>query len=179
MEKYIAILRGINVSGKNKIKMAELKLMFEQAGFKNVVTYIQSGNIIFEHKKSDVVTLQKSIETEIKKTFDLDVPALVLEKKTLSKIFSNNPFLTKRSEDINFLHATILENIPEKSLVSKIENFESGSDEFIVEKNVIYVFCPNGYGRTKLTNIFFENKLKTKATTRNWKTVTKLIELSE
>lgn len=179
MEKYIAILRGINVSGKNKIKMAELKLMFEQAGFKNVVTYIQSGNIIFEHKKYDVVILQKSIETEIKKTFDLDVPALVLEKKKLSEIFSNNPFLTKRSEDINFLHATILENIPEKSFVSKIENFESGSDEFIVEKNVIYVFCPNGYGRTKLTNTFFENKFKTKATTRNWKTVTKLIELSE
>lgn len=179
MEKYISLLRGINVSGKNKIKMVELKKVLENERLSNVITYIQSGNIVFDFKKSDNKKLELKIKKAIENNFGLDVQTLVLNVDDLNKVYSNNPFLIERNEDINFLHATILDQVPDEELVNQIKDFKSDSDEFIVYENIIYLFCPNGSARTKLTNNFFEKKLKSVATTRNWKTITKLVELSK
>lgn len=159
--------------------MADLRAMLEAMNFEAVQTYIQSGNIILEADEMPNTKLANRIKTQIKTTFDHDVPTLVLRVGEWRDIFKNNPFLQKRNEDIKALYVTILAELPDNDLVAAVKDFQHKADEFqIIGKN-IYIFCPDGYGRTKLTNNFFERKLKVAATTRNWKTVTKLVELLE
>lgn len=179
MKTYITILRGINVSGHNMIKMAELKKMFETLPFENVRTYIQSGNIVFNAQPASDRDLEKQIHDTIQKTFSFSVPVIVLEEKEIRKVQQHNPFLTGRNEDITKLHVTFLDAIPENTLVEKLmETAQFLPDEWILDGKTIYVFCPNGYGKTKLNNNFFENKLKVTATTRNWKTVNELVSMT-
>lgn len=179
MSTYISILRGINVSGQKMIKMEALRKMLADLGFKNVQTYIQSGNIIFQEKKTKLETLEKKIAKGIKDEFGFDVPVLVLEVEEVKEVLKNNPFVNKRKEDVTKLHVTFLSQEPEKTHHEKIKDGTYASDEFILDGKTIYVFCPNGYGNTKLSNNFFENKLKVTATTRNWKTVNELVTLAE
>ena len=176
---YIAILRGINVSGSNMIKMPALKAMFEAAGYEQVQTYIQSGNVLFRSDVADAERLARDIHAAIFATFTFSVPVLVLALDTLEKVFESNPFLINRNEDPAHLHVTFLAVQPEKAVFSKIEKDKYLPDEFIAGDKALYVFCPNGYGKTKLNNNFFENKLKIAATTRNWKTVSELVRLGK
>jgi uncharacterized protein (DUF1697 family) len=178
MNTYISILRGINVSGSKMIMMETLRNIYENLGFINVQTYIQSGNIVFRYKKISLSNLQKKIADAIFETTGFEVPVLVKELDELRTIFNNNPFLKKRKEDINFLHVTFLSDFPSKEGMDRIKEAYL-PDEFIYSEKNIYLFCPNGYGNTKLNNNFFENKLKLSATTRNWKTVTALIGIAE
>ena len=179
MKTYISMIRGINVSGQKKIKMNELKLLYESLNFQNVVTYIQSGNIIFEQTDSEYSVLSKNIEEKILGAFGFNVTVFIRTVNDLKKIFKNNPFLKKREEDINKLHVTFLSHKPSQSLTGEIDILKYKPDEFQFNENEIYLFCPNGYGRTKLSNNFFERKLKVSATTRNWKTINKLIEIAD
>jgi len=176
--RYIVLLRGINVSGKNKLKMADLRAMLEAMNFGNVQTYIQSGNIIFEHPKTPSSTLEERIKGQLMERFGYDIPVLALTVDELKDIFNHNPFLTKRNEDIAKLYVTILKEKPDNERVSVVKEIEYKTDEFEMRDKLIYVFSPGGYGRTKFTNNFFEAKLKVQATTRNWKTITKLVEMS-
>ncbi|HVM86902.1 MAG TPA: DUF1697 domain-containing protein [Puia sp.] len=178
MNTYISILRGINVSGSKVIKMDLLKKIFKDAGFKNVQTYIQSGNVIFQSKKSAIEDLQKKIANEIFLQTKFEVPVLVLEPHELKETLDNNPFLTARREDIQFLHVTFLSGTPLMENIRKVKG-DYLTDEFIFKGKNIYLYCPNGYGRTKLNNNFFENKLKLTATTRNWKTIIELVNIAE
>jgi len=177
--KYIVLLRGINVSGKNKLKMTDLRAMLEAMKFANIQTYIQSGNIVLEAKEMPNIELAQCVKTQIKTIFDYDVPTLVLRVGEWQAIFQNNPFLTKRNEDITKLHVTILAELPDKDLINNLKDIQHKADEFEIVGNNIYLFCPDGYGRTKFTNTFFERKLKVAATTRNWRTVGKLVEMVE
>jgi len=179
METYISILRGINVSGHKLIKMDSLKKMFEELSFKNIRTYIQSGNVIFESKKVDTKSLETKIEKQILKTFGFEVPVKLKEKKDWKTVFENNPFLKNRNEDISKLHVTFLSSKPEQTNIDKLLETKFNNDEFVVSENIVYLFCPDGYGNTKLSNTFFENKLKLSATTRNWKTIIELNKLAD
>jgi uncharacterized protein (DUF1697 family) len=179
MTTYISLLRGINVSGHNIIKMDALKQMYSDLGFKNVLTYIQSGNVIFQYKRSKPEHLENKIATKISEVFDFNVPVLVLEISDIANVLKNNPFIIKRNEDRSKLHATLLSKEPGKENTVKINTGQYLPDEFNITGRAIYLFCPDGYGRTKLTNTFFENKLKISATTRNWKTMIKLYSLAE
>lgn len=176
MITYISMLRGINVSGQKKIKMEELKKLYESLGFKNVQTYIQSGNVIFDFSDTNISKLINKIEQKIKKSFNFDVPVLIRTKNDLQKLIANNPFTKK---DSSKLYVTFLSDTPIKSPLDEITKIKDKSEEFIISGKEIYLFYPNGYGRSKLTNNYFERKLKLSATTRNWKTVNKLLELSE
>jgi uncharacterized protein (DUF1697 family) len=180
MKTYIAILRGINVSGQKMIKMSELKKVFEELSFTNVKTYIQSGNIIFDAEMQNDQVLQQLIYDAVLKTFSFTVPIIILENKELKVIQEQNPFLSSRSEEITKLHVTFLDTIPKKELIGQLkEKAQFLSGEWIIDGKTIYLFCPDGYGKTKLSNNFFENKLKVTATTRNWKTVNELVSMSE
>jgi uncharacterized protein (DUF1697 family) len=179
MKTYIAILRGINVSGHKVIKMEALRTMCEDLGFKNTKTYIQSGNIIFQFRKMKLPELESMLSKKIETVFGFDVPVMVKESEEIHTVLKNNPFLLKRKEDITKLHVTFLNQEPEKTLVDTIKEGSYAADEFILQGTAIYLFCPNGYGNTKLNNTFFENKLKVMATTRNWKTVIELANLAE
>ncbi len=176
MQTYISLLRGINVGGKNKIKMAELRAMLEGLGFKDVVTYIQSGNIIFKTKKTKETALEKKIKEGILKTFGLEVPTLVLTEKTLQKLATEN---TYKDRDIphNLLFLTFLSTSPTADKIKSVNAIEFPGEEFKVYKNVVYLCLPNGSARSKLSNNFFEKKLAVQATTRNLRTVNKLLEM--
>jgi uncharacterized protein (DUF1697 family) len=179
MKTFISILRGINVSGHKLIKMKLLQELFETMGFVNVRTYIQSGNVVFEYPPATPEILEAKISAGILASFGFDVPVIVMEKSDLVKIASENPFLTERHEDVSFMHVTFLSPEPAKDLVSQLREVHYPPDEFILQGNSVYLYCPKGYGNTKLSNTFFEKKLQVQATTRNWKTVLELIRISE
>jgi uncharacterized protein (DUF1697 family) len=178
METFISILRGINVSGQKKIQMTDLKALYEGLKLKEVTTYIQSGNVIFKSKGASDQKLTKRIEEAIYERFGFNVPVIIRTVDEMKHVISVNPFLKQSNIDIEKLHVTFLAEIPTQTNVGSIKNVDYSPDKFIIIDKEVYLYCPNGYGITKLSNNFFENKLKIKATTRNWKTVNKLFELA-
>ena len=177
MNTYISLLRGINVSGRNKIKMAELHSLYESLKFSDVRSYLQSGNVVFTSAETDRSAIARSIEAAIVDAYGYAVTIFVLDRADLEHTFTANPFLTGRSEDPAKLHVTFLADNPSPEMLDKLVPPANTSDEFHIDGERIYLFCPNGYGRTKLSNAFFERKLKVAATTRNWKTVTALHDM--
>jgi len=176
MEKYISILRGINVGGRRKIKMAELREALSNIGFKNVSTYIQSGNIYFESKEKDYRKLELQITDLILDKFGHEVPVMVRQSKELKAIFENNPYLPS-DEELKRFHVTFLSEEPTEEDFKNLEVEKHQPDECQLFGRAIYIHVQKGYHESKLSNNFFEKKLKLKATTRNWKTVTKLVEM--
>ena len=177
METYISILRGINVGGHKLIKMTALTKLYEDLGFTKVKTYIQSGNVVFQAKPSDVLKLESLISKKITDVFSFEVPVIVMKFKEVDGVFKNNPFILKKKYDSNFLHVTFFSQQPKQVDIDKISG-EYGNDEFIFTEKAVYLYCPDSYSKSKLTNSFFENKLKVSATTRNWKTTTELVNIA-
>jgi uncharacterized protein (DUF1697 family) len=171
METYFAFLRGINVSGQKMIKMEDLTKALKELHFRNIRTYIQSGNIIFEHDQTDLLLLAEKIAGKISEHFGFEVPVVIRTFTELDDLSKKNPFFLMGNKDLSRLHVTMLAEVPDPDKVIKIEKGPYLPDEFFFSGKEVYLYCPNGYGRTKLTNTFFENKLKTTATTRNWKTI--------
>lgn len=179
MKTYVAILRGINVSGKNKILMADLKILFEKLSLQNVQTYIQSGNVIFNSvEKITDSEIAKRIEKAIDETWNFKVPVIVFTADELKTAIENNPFVSENNIDKDKLHVTFLSEKPASEELRKIEGFDFSPDRFIIKAKQVYLYIPGSYGETKLSNKFFENRLKVTATTRNWKTVNKLLEIA-
>jgi uncharacterized protein (DUF1697 family) len=178
MKTFISLLRGINVSGQNKIRMAELTRLYEELNFFNVFTYIQSGNVIFDCAEQDPAPLARLIEAEIERSFGTSVRVFLRDKNRFQQIEESNPFVNQRNEDPEKLHVTFLSESPPESVLSNLSVPSGSADEFMVYDKEIYLFCPNGYGRTKISNSFFERKLSVSATTRNWKTVKALNEIA-
>jgi len=178
MEKYIAILRGINVSGKNILPMNDLRYLMEKEGFKNVQTYIQSGNILFAGKKASHTKMAELIQSLIRERFKYEVPVIVFDSSYLAAIINKNPFLNSKNTQLDRLYVTFLSTEPKNENVNKLMTYSYSPDEFVLGDKSIYLHCPKGYGTSKLSNNFFESKLKVTATTRNWNTVNALVELS-
>jgi uncharacterized protein (DUF1697 family) len=178
MEIYFAFLRGINVSGKNIIKMDALKKLFEDLGFSDVVTYIQSGNVIFKTKKLTNTGLENIIEDSLHKTFGLDVKVIVKTINELENILAENPFPEKSLKENERIYITLLSGIPLKENMAKLDKFSDNVDEFRLSDKTIYLLCKIGYGKTLFSNSFFEKKLYLSATTRNWETMNKILYLS-
>ena len=176
MKTYISMLRGINVSGQKMISMGELKKLYGYLGFKNVQTYIQSGNVLFECPDTNTSKVISKIEKTIKESFGFDVLVFIRTKDDFHKLIKNTPFSKK---DISKLYVTFLSGIPIQSPIDEINKIKDKSEEFLISGKEVYLFCPNGYGKSKLSNNFFERKLKLSATTRNWKTVNKLFSMAK
>ena len=172
-------MRGINVGGKRKILMSDLKMLYKELGFSNITTYIQSGNVIFESDSYEPNSyLAQSIEQAIFNIYRFDVPVIVRTAKNIESIISHNPFLHTENVDIERLHLTFLSENPSKGKIEKLRNKNINPDRFEISENNVFVYCSGKYSDSKLTNSFFENGLEVKATTRNWKTVSKLHELA-
>ncbi len=175
---YIALLRGINVSGHKKILMADLRKLLLEKGLKNVQTYIQSGNVIFESNK-DTESLSKDISTYIYNEYKFEVPVLVKTAAELKVAINNNPFLKEGiDKNIKKLYVTFLSETPKKENAKVLLGLNYSPDKFVLQDNLIYSYFPNGVGRSKMTINIFENKLKVYATSRNWNTLNKLFILS-
>jgi uncharacterized protein (DUF1697 family) len=124
METYIALLRGINVGGQKMISMTQIEAMFAELNFKNIRTYIQSGNVIFENEKTDQQELAKLIEAKILQSTGFPVSVIIRNRGEIIFILENNPFLKERNEDINRLHVTFLEAEPGTDDVKKVQELK-------------------------------------------------------
>ncbi|MBK8944310.1 MAG: DUF1697 domain-containing protein [Ignavibacteriae bacterium] len=178
MQTYIALLRGINVSGQKKIKMADLKIILEELKYEKVQTYIQSGNVIFNSKSNDVKKLAKLISNKIKTQYNFDVEIIVKTPEEFKFVLDNNPFI-KQKKDKERNYITFLFSEPEKEYLEKLKEISFPPEEFFLLNKIIFFYSPNNYGNAKMNNNFFEKKLNVIATTRNWQTVNKLFELSQ
>ena len=177
MARYISILRGINVGGRRKILMVDLKLLYKKLGFSNVTTYIQSGNAAFDYAKKDSqIILGQKIKQAIDKAYGFDVPVIIRTVEEIKQAIAINPFL-KETDDIEGLFLAFLAEEPSKENLIKLESIEFPNDEFEVIGKNVFIYCSGRFSDSKLTNNFFESKLKVTATTRNWKTVKKLCEI--
>lgn len=178
MNTYLSLLRGINVSGQKKVPMAELKSMYEKLGYEKVKTYIQSGNVVFQ-TKAKRETLCPSIEKAIEETFHFEIPVIHKTTQELRKAIHENPFLKEKEEQENKLYICFLFEIPAPDLVEKLQNIQNEEGHLACMGDVIYLYLPEGYGKSKLNNNFIESKLKIKATTRNWRSANELLKLME
>jgi len=175
---FISILRGINVSGKNILKMDALKQMLSTLKMENVRTYIQSGNIVFDYPKTDTAAISEMLRSNINKHFGLDIPVITLQKDEWEQIILANPFAKDKSKNLDFLHVSFLSETPHPDYIELLKKVDANADECIVIGKAAYLYCPGGYGKTKLSNNFLEKKFKVATTTRNWKTVNILLEMA-
>jgi len=179
MKTFIALLRGINVSGQKKIKMVELKNMLESISFSDVQTYIQSGNVVFKSEEKDIHHLEEKIKKGIADTFGFDVPVLVKKRSEIEKILQESPYKKQEDLEAKRIYYVLLKNKPESDTLSNLNQEDYPNELFSFGKNCVYLNCVNGAGKAKLTNNIIERKLKVSATTRNHRTMLKLLELSE
>jgi uncharacterized protein (DUF1697 family) len=155
--------------------MSELAESFTSLGFENVRTYVQSGNVVFSTSVSDASAIANKIEKELKGRFGLDVAVIVRTSNELAKIVARNPFAGNEQSK---LHVTFLYTRPAHVPTERMEGVRGEDEEFAVSGMEVFLFLPNGYGRTKLSNNFFERALSVSATTRNWNTVTTLLDMA-
>ena len=172
MPTYISLLRGINVSGQKKILMADLKSLYEELGFENVRTYIQSGNVAFESKEGSAKALQQLIFNKIKVQYGFDVPNLILSPTEIEDALTNNPF-----QGIEKMYFVFLSEVPLQEKIDKLGELNFDNEFYEINNKVIYFHCPDGYGKAKLNTNFFEKKLNVSVTTRNLRTTKKLLEI--
>ena len=176
MAVFISLLRGINVGGKRSLKMRDLEELYHSLGFEAVKSYLQSGNLVFR-AAAGPAGLGGKIGKAIEQKAGLEVEVLVLSAAELKKIAKENPFVGQPGVDEGKLHVTFFSVDPGENAVRTVARIDAGPDRFAIKGKAAYLYCPGGYGRTKLSNTFFENKLKLKATTRNWRTVLALVDM--
>jgi uncharacterized protein (DUF1697 family) len=178
MSACVSMLKGINVGGQKQIRMETLRGIYEELGFTRVRTYVQSGNVVFESTEQDPSVLVKRVEAQIKQACGYQVSVFIRQAQELRGILAGNPFINDRNEDLSKLHVTFLYRIPSEPWWSELATPRDTADEFARGEMAIYLFCPNGYGKTKLSNSLFERKLGMPVTTRNWNTVNALYKMA-
>lgn len=175
MSSYLALLRGVNVSG-TALRMADLKKSLADLDLEEVQTYLQSGNVVFQ-SKGQAAKIASEIEARIKKDFGLSIGVLVLTAKEIDAVASNNPLWPKSGGEGSHFHATFLFEPVAKKNFDALSLPAAEGEQAVLGKGAVLLHCPHGYGRTKLNNTYFEKALGVKATTRNWKSVMALRDL--
>ena len=173
---HVALFRGINVGGKNKVAMKDLVDMFAGVGCADVRSFIQSGNVIFSAAAALSARLPNLISAQIAKRFGFKIPVVLRTSEELGKVIRNNPFL-KTGVAEEELHVLFLADVPASRNIEDLDPDRSPPDSFQVRGQEVYLRLPNGVASTKFTNQYFDSKLGTTSTGRNWRTVTKLFEL--
>ncbi len=179
MNTYVSLLRGINVGPTKKVKMEDLVALYESLGLKNVWTYLRSGNVLFDSTDTDPKKLSAMLEERISRTVGFPVKVMLRTADELQQVITRNPFLQGVSRDTTKLHVTFLSDEPSARSVNEMSAIKDEVDGFVIMGREAYLSCPNGYGRTRFSNTFFEKKLGVVATTRNWKTVTALAAMAK
>lgn len=174
---HVALLRGINVGGKNKLLMTDLVAMFADAGCREVRTYIQSGNVVFRAEDALAKRVAHLVADAIAEGFGLRVSVVTRTAEQIAQVARTNPFVND-APDAKALHVAFLADTPSSSQLAALEPDRSLPDKFEVRGREVYLLCPNGVARTKLTNAYFDTKLGTISTARNWRTVLTLVEMT-
>ncbi|HEY3834282.1 MAG TPA: DUF1697 domain-containing protein [Acidimicrobiia bacterium] len=176
MPTYAALLRAVNVGGRS-LAMAELRALCADLGFTDVQSYVQSGNIVLTSGSRSERGVQRTIEDGIAERFGLDVPVMLRSHGELTGLLKANPYAATGADPARLL-VMFLDAAPKPATARGVDGEQHAPDLFTVAGREIYLYCPNGYGRSKLTNSFFERKLGVRCTGRNWRTVGKLVELT-
>lgn len=172
----LSLLRGINVGGHKKVKMSDVAQLYGSLGFTDVRTYVQSGNVVFSTQHEDATRVAKQIEKGLKDALGLNVTVFVRTTSELTDVVEQNPF--KKNEPIR-VHVTFLSTQPHDVPTDRIEAAKADGELLSVHNREVYLFLPDGQGKTKLSNSFFEKVLNVRATTRNWNTVTALLNMTK
>lgn len=175
MQTYIALFRAINVLGNNLLSMKELKVILANLGAEEVETYIQSGNVVMNHKEKDTKKLSNKIKTAIKKSHRFEPNVLLLKQKDVLKAYSSNPF-SEGEEEPKTVHAFFCEAKPTKPDFAKMDEIKTGTERYELIDKIYYLHTPDGFGRSKL-GARCEKLLGVPATARNWRTVKKLVKM--
>lgn len=173
---HLALLRGINLGGNYKLAMRDLVALFVAAGCRDARAYIQSGNVVFSADTDVAATLPGVISAQIAERFGYRVPVVLRTTEEMGEVVAHNPFLAAETADAA-LHVYFLAGVPDAARVASLDPDRSPPDTFIVRGREIYLRLPAGMARTKLTNAYFDARLATISTARNWRTVTTLYEM--
>jgi uncharacterized protein (DUF1697 family) len=177
MTTHLALLRGINVSGHNMMKMEALKTMLENIGFQNVRTYLQSGNVFVDTEEVSASKVGFMIKHEIFKIFGHEVPVVVITKEDLELCFKNNPFLKEKDLDTKKLYVAFVSIALKKESINDLKISQFKPDEASIDGNRIFIKYAVGAGKTRFDQKYIEKKLNVTATIRNWNTVTNLLNM--
>jgi len=175
MTVFVAMLRGVNVGGNSTIKMDALKALCESLGLRDVRTLINSGNVLFRSGLKDRARLAKRLEQEIERRFDLRIDVLLRTLPELEMLVERGPALSAR-QDPSKLLVMFLSGVPDKKTQAALQKAHGGPESIEIRGPEVYLYYPDGVGRSKLTNAFIEAKLDVAGTARNWNTIGKLIE---
>jgi uncharacterized protein (DUF1697 family) len=179
MTRFVSLFRGINVGGRQPVRMDTLKELHELLGLQKVETYIQSGNVVFSSENTDVTQMQKDIEEAFAQKFGFQVKVMVRTAGEFNVIIENNPFQNQPMKESKWVVAMFLASDPISTAQEDIQKTYSGPEELHITGQEVYIYYPEGIGRSKLTNTFLEKKLKTMGTARNWNTVLRLQKMME
>ena len=179
MTTHLALLRGINVSGHNMLKMEALKTTLENIGFENVQTYIQSGNVFVDSEEENQAKVGFQIKQEIFKVFGHEVPIVVVNKQDLEACFKNNLFLKDTDLDTKKLYVAFVSIALQSTSINDLKMSQVKPDEAQIDENRIYIKYAVGAGKTRFDQKYIEKKLNVIATIRNWNTVTQLLKIYE
>ncbi len=174
--KHLALLRGINVGGKNKLPMRELIGIFQECGCERARNYIQSGNILFDAAPGVLTVLASRVETRINDQFGFRPPVLLRTEPALAAVVAENPFLAE-GVNLDALHVYFLAGPADPDRIGQLDPDRSLPDRFGVRGCEVYLHLPEGMARTRLTNAYFDSKLSTTSTARNWRTTCKLLDM--
>lgn len=177
MITHLALLRGINVSGHNMIKMEALKTVLEAAGFQNVQTYIQSGNVFVDTVETNAAAVGFKIKQELFKNFGHEVPVVVIAKSDLDACLNNNPFLKEKEVDTKKLYVAFISTTLKDTSINDLKISQFKPDEARIDGNKIFIKYAVGAGKTRFDQKYIEKKLNVVATIRNWNTVLNLKEM--
>ena len=177
MTAFVSLFRGINVGGHHKIRMDELKDVHEVLGFKDVFPYIQSGNVVFTSDDTDVAQLRRHIEDGFEQKFGFHVEVIVRTSAELREIIENNPFQSQPGKESKWVVVLFLAGCPDDRAQEDLLKTYVGPEELFIIGKEVYIYYPNGIGRSKLSHSLMEKKLKTVGTARNWNTILQLQKL--
>lgn len=171
MYMFVAFFRGINIGSKNKIKMSELKLMFEELGHKQVKTVLNSGNVVFETKLKQVNRIEEQIEEAIRNRFELDITVIVRSRKQIVQLLERDSYGGISDKNC---YVILLKKMTDINIGVNFEKLKKQDDLYKIIEKEVYIYVPGGYGKTKLNNALVEKESGVKATTRNINTIIKL-----
>ncbi len=177
MTAFVSLLRGINVGGHHKIRMDELKELYESLGFKDVLPYIQSGNVVFTSDEADLTRLRRQIEEGLEKKFGFHVEVIVRTSAELKEILDNNPFQGQQSKESKWVVVMFLASRPDETAQEDLLKTYVGPEELFIIGKEVYIYYTEGIGRSKLSHSLIEKKLKTVGTARNWNTILQVQKL--
>ena len=179
MAVIVSMLRGVNLVRHNRIKMDALRALYESLGLRDVETYVVSGNVVFRTKTRNLTALAKRIEDAIERSFGFRPRVILRTPAELKDVVARNPFRTRRGIEPSKLLVTFLEGHPAAEALEEVLKIKADPEELHIDGREVYIYFPNGMGRSKLSWVTVEKKLKTSGTGRNWNSVTRLLEIAE